>query len=99
MRMECSHLRSRPANDTLIRLSRKLNHILNKREYMLCSYIYLMLKRGRLSGLRLVLYIFFWYVIDGFFRLVFGQKSHCKECLQYELITSELISKEDKEDL
>lgn len=89
-------LRPRPANPFVIKLSRKLNKWINGRDYMLCSYIYLMIKRGEKHGFEQLIYTVSWHTLDGIFMLWSNQEHHCQDCLDYELICfPHLIPKED----
>lgn len=86
-----------PAGEQLVTISRKINWLIHKKPYMLCTFVWIISNKHKvgdsflLTYIALIVYMPTLYLIDGFFLLKRGQKHHCRECFEYEL-TEKVIS-------
>ncbi len=91
-----------PADEQLVKFSRKLNWFFHGKPYMLCTFVWITCNKHEVGGsfwltyATLMVYVPTRYLIDGFFRLKRGQKQHCRECFDYEL-ENNAVSIEDAE--
>lgn len=89
-----------PAGEDLVEISRKINWLIHRKPYMLCTFVWIISNKHKIGDsfwftyITLMVYVPTRYLIDSFFRLKRGQKQHCKECFKYEMSEKVISIKE-----